>query len=134
MAQPRRRRRHHPRALAIEIAFVEGLLARDPTYPEALEVLGDLYCDDGRYADGVRIDEQLKSLRPVDPLVRYNLACSLTLNQEFDRAAAELTQALELGYRDVQQLAKDPDLEELRSHPAFRKVNAKLRALRGGEA
>jgi tetratricopeptide (TPR) repeat protein len=130
MGQPRRRSRPRERDLDIEIGFVEALLRRDPGFVEGLEVLGDLYSERGRHADAVSIDERLVQLRPEDPNVRYNLACSLSLHQEFDRAAAELGTALELGYRDVGQLTRDPDLADLRAHPAFRKVRAKLRALK----
>ncbi len=130
MGQPRRSSRQQERDLDIEIGFIAAVLRRDPSFVEALEVLGDLYCERGCFADGVQMDERLKQLRPTDPDVRYNLACSLTLNQEFDRAATELSEALELGYRDVQQLAKDPDLAGLRAHPAYRRIRAKLRSLK----
>ena len=77
-----------------------------------------------------RVDESLAHSKPSDPNVRYNLACSLAMNQEFERAASELASAIELGYSDVGQLSEDPDLADLRAHPAYRKVRAKLRALK----
>ncbi len=62
------------RDLDIEIAFIEGVIRRDPRYVEALQILGDDYTRRGRLIEGLKIDEQLAKLRPDEPLVHYNLA------------------------------------------------------------
>jgi predicted Zn-dependent protease len=136
MPQEKRRtlNRRQNRELDVEIGFLEGLARRDPTYTDALELLGDGYARCGRAADALKVDEQLLALRPEDPKVRYNLACTLALNGEFDRAVVELESALELGFRDFQWLAKDPELAALRKLPGFRRIRAKLRALKGSGA
>ena len=134
MARPpvRRLSRARARDLDIEISFYEGITQDGLVYPEALELLGDAYDERGRFTDSLRIDQQLRELNPTDPLVRYNLACSLTRTGMFEQAATELEQALDLGYQDVQQLNADPDLEDLRLHPAYRRVREKLSHLRRG--
>src|SRR5580692_9731228 len=86
--------------LDIRIGFMEGIVRRDPAYVEALQVLGDDYTRRGQYLAGLKVDEQLSHLRPGDPLVRYNLACSYALTGNFNQAAAALEHALDLGYRD----------------------------------
>ena len=118
------------RDLDIEIGFIEGVVKRDPTYIDALQVLGDNYTRRGRFPDGLKIDENLAKLRPTDPLVHYNLACSYSLTMRLDLAALALERALALGYRDFKWLAEDPDLENLRQDPAYRKIRAKLKTLR----
>ena len=132
MARPSRRRLSRARArdLDIEISFYEGITRDGAPYPEALELLGDAYDERGRFADSLHVDRQLRELNPADPLVRYNLACSLSRTGQFEQAATELEQALDLGYQDVQQLNADPDLEDLRHHPAYRRVREKLNHLR----
>ena len=132
MARPPTRRLSRARAqeLDIEISFYEGLTKDGTVFPEALELLGDASDERGRFGDSLRVDHQLRELNPTDPLVRYNLACSLTRTGEFEQAATELEQALELGYPDAQKLQADPDLEDLRSHPAYRRVREKLRHLK----
>ncbi len=60
----------------------------------------------------------------------YNLACSCSLTDEFDRAFRALDQAIELGYRDFKWLAKDPDLKKLRAQPAFLGLKEKIRQLK----
>jgi hypothetical protein len=76
------------------------------------------------------VDEQLSHLRPDDPLVQYNLACSYSLTGNFNQAAAALGRALDLGFTDLKWLAKDPDLAALRDHPLYKNIRAKLRKIR----
>jgi tetratricopeptide (TPR) repeat protein len=129
-AGEKRLSRRERRNLDIEIGFLEGLVRRDPDYVEALQVLGDDYSDRGRIADSLRVDHRLRELRPDDANVRFNFACSLAIAGKLDDACAELDHALDLGYRDFHWLNKDPDLAELRRHPAFRKLRAKIRKLK----
>ena len=117
------------RELDVKIAFLEGIVRRDPRYVEALQILGDHYTQRGNFAHSLKVDEQLSRLEPHNPLVFYNLACSYSLNSDFDLAAAALEKALSLGYRDFKWLAKDPDLRQLRKHPVFRTIQAKLRKM-----
>ncbi len=125
----RKLNRQEQRDLDIEISFLEGVVKRDPQYVEALQTLGDDYTRRGRYRDGLRIDEQLALLRPDDSLVLYNLACSYSLTDQVGAALAALEKSLNLGYRDFKWLAEDPDLQNVRRHPLFRKIRAKLRTL-----
>src|SRR5258708_16931975 len=95
------------------ISFLEGLIRRDPGYTEALQLLGDDYTRRGKFQDGLKVDERLAGLCPDDPLVYYNLACSYSLTNSFERAVAALDRAITLGYRDFNWLARDPDLQAL---------------------
>ena len=122
--------RQEKRDLDIEIGFLEGLVLRDPAYVDALQLLGDGYTKRGKYLAGLRIDQKLAELRPSDPLVFYNLACSLCLTEKYDEAAEALEEAINLGYRDFKWLAEDPDLQDLRKRPVYRRIRAKLRQMR----
>jgi len=95
-----------------------------------LQLLGDHYTQRGRFQDGLKVDERLARLEPRNALVFYNLACSYSLTDQFDRAAFALEQALNLGYRDFQWLAKDPDLRKLRQQPLYRDIQAKIRRMK----
>ena len=118
------------REVDVKISFLEGLVRRDSQYVEALQILGDLYTQRGKYDHSLEVDLQLSRLRPGDPLAFYNLACSHTLNGELDRAATALDKALTLGYRDFNWLARDPDLQLLRQHPLYRAIESKIRKLK----
>jgi len=121
--------RQELRDLDQEILFLEGLIRREANYVEALQILGDDYTRRGRYAEGLGIDVRLSKLRPTDSLVHYNLACSYSLMEQLDRAIATLEAALDLGYSDFKWLAQDPDLENVREHAAYKKIQAKVRQI-----
>jgi tetratricopeptide (TPR) repeat protein len=120
------------RELDTKIEFIEGLVRRDPNYVDALQILGDHYTQRGRISEGLKVDERLARLEPGNPMVFYNLACSYSLAGEMDQAVGALEKALELGYRDFNWLAKDPDLKPLRAHAAFADLKAKIRQLKAG--
>ena len=121
--------RAEQRELDTKIEFIEGLVRRDPQYVDALQILGDHYTQRGRFTDGLQIDEKLAQLEPENPVVFYNLACSYSLTQEFDRAVTALHRAIELGYRDFTWLAKDADLKNLREQPVYEEIKAVIRQL-----
>ena len=47
--------RKEKRDLDIEIVFLEGVVERDHSYIDALQILGDDYTRRGRYPDGLKI-------------------------------------------------------------------------------
>ena len=122
--------RKEVRELDVKITFMEGIVKRDPRFIEALQILGDHYTQRGQFADSLQVDKRLSRLEPRNPLVFYNLACSYSLNSEFDLAAAALDKAISLGYTDFKWLARDPDLRRLRQHPLFRDIEDKIRKMK----
>lgn len=118
------------RDLDLEISFMEGIVRRDPTYVDALQILGDDYTRRGRHSEGLKIDESLARLRPDDALIHYNLACSYSLTKKCELAARQLETAIDLGYRDFKWMAKDPDLEHLRKHEEYERVKTKVRQIK----
>ena len=119
--------RAEQRELDTKIEFIEGLVRRDPQYVDALQILGDHYTQRGRIAEGLHVDEKLAQLEPENPVVFYNLACSCSLTDQFERAAESLEKAIELGYRDFNWLAKDPDLAKFRKHELYKPVAEMIR-------
>ena len=115
------------RDLDLEITFMEGLVQRDPGHLDALQILGDDYTRRGRYEDGLRIDQRLALLHPSDALIHYNLACSYSLTNQIGLAVAALETAINLGYHDFAWMIKDPDLKNIRAHPDFKRIRAKVR-------
>jgi tetratricopeptide (TPR) repeat protein len=117
------------RDLDVEIGFIEGVVRRAPDYVEALQVLGDDYTQRGRYDDGLRIDEQLARLRPDDPMVHYNLACSCGLAGQMEAAVTALHRAIDVGYRDFKWLRRDPDLRQVRKHRLYRQIRERIQQI-----
>ena len=130
-SNPRKKtNRASQRDLDTKINFLAGIVRRDPDYVDALQLLGDHYTQRGLFLEGLKVDERLAQLEPTSSLVFYNLACSYSLTEQFDRAVQALDRALDLGYRDFTWLARDPDLKKLRKHPAFEDLKAKIRTLK----
>jgi tetratricopeptide (TPR) repeat protein len=128
---PRKRlTRQELRDLDLEIKFLEGIARRDPGYVDALKILGDNYTRRGRHEEGLRIDERLAQLCPEDAIVYYNLACSYSLTHQLELAIESLETAIDLGYRNLDHMAQDPDLKNLRKHAGYRKIRAKMRRMK----
>ncbi len=129
-ARSKKLSRKEVRDLDVKITFLEGIVRRDPKYVEALQILGDHYTQRGQYEQSLKIDQQLSTLEPKNPLVYYNLACSYSLNGDYSLAAVALEKALALGYRDFKWLARDPDLRSLRKHPLYEAIRDKIRKMK----
>ena len=100
----------------------EAALNADPLNLRALFILGDDYTRSGEHERGLRMDLRLVTLRPRDPVVRYNLACSYSLIGLTELALLVLEQAVELGFDNVEHMLKDPDLENIRTDARFRRL------------
>ncbi len=105
-----------------EIELLEVALADNPIDFEILVRLGELYSRVGRYQDGLAIDLRLVALAPLDPIVHYNLACSLSLTGQVDEAMREILTAIRHGYNELDHLLTDPDLAGVRRHASFPEI------------
>jgi tetratricopeptide (TPR) repeat protein len=113
---------------SFEVAFYERILERQTSDVRLLKLLGELYARQGRYDQALRIDQRLVLLLPHDSLVRYNLACSLAMQDSVGAALEALASALELGYNEFSHLEVDPDLNRLRALPEFQSLLQKFGA------
>jgi len=107
--------------MEFEIQFYEQILEKAPDFLEALIVIGDLYTKAGRYEEGLEIDKRLARLRPNDPNVLYNFACSYSLLGQVEKAFKIIQRALTLGYENLDLLQTDDDLKNLRMDAGFQK-------------
>lgn len=117
--------------LDFEIKFIESVVQNRPHFVEALVALGDLYTKRGFYEKGLSIDEKLSHLRPLDPMVFYNLACSYSLLQDTRKALDAVKKAVDLGYRDFDYLQSDSDLDNLKADARFQEFFASVKQKSG---
>ena len=120
--------------LDFEIAFYEKLLRADPDFIDVLIPLGEAYTRRGDYDKGLDVDRRLIRLRPEDPLVWYNLACSYSLVNQLEPALETLRRAVTLGYRDLTHLQRDPDLVNVRRVKHYRQFLESLATLAAARA
>lgn len=105
--------------LDFQLVFYEGIVRENPDFAEVLIVLGEIYTKKGLYEKGLRVDKKLSKLRPDNPIVHYNLACSLSLLGDISGSFRALKHAIELGYDDFLFMRNDPDLSNLRCDERF---------------
>jgi len=105
--------------LNFQMSFYEELLVRRPGYVDALIALGEIYTRKGLYEKGLDVDRRLACLRPENPIVHYNLACSLSLLGYVVSSLEAIKRAVKLGYDDFQYMSRDPDLRNLRRDERF---------------
>ena len=91
----------------------------NPGYVPALNNLGVIYLHGKKYSDARSYFEKAIRLNPgyVDPY--YNLACLFTVNGDQEKALRYLRKAVSMHPQVKEWAGKDPDLENLRSLPAF---------------
>ena len=58
-------------------------------------------------------------MRPDDPAILYDVACSFAVVGDEQRALDGLERAITMGISIGDWLARDPDREQLRDHPRF---------------
>jgi tetratricopeptide (TPR) repeat protein len=109
------------------IWFLEGVLEKYPTYVECLMYLGNAYTVTGMHEKGLEADLKLERLRPKDPFVHYNLACSFSLMGMFSESLGSLEKAIDLGYDDLAHLVNDSDLDSLRDEDGYKVLIIKLK-------
>ncbi len=110
-----------------EIEFFEGILSQAPDFIEALVAIGDLYTGKGWYEKGLAVDQRLSGLRPDDPFILYNLACSYSLINDIPRSLSTIKSAIRMGYQHFEYLERDPDLTNLRQDERFKLFLSHLR-------
>jgi len=89
--------------------------------------LGNAYTATGMYEKGLKVDLKLARLRPEDPLVHYNLACSFSLLRRLNESLGSLEKAIDLGYDDLIHLVNDSDLDSLREDEVYKVLINKLK-------
>lgn len=116
------RRLREQSQLDFELEFLGRVLDRDPFYADALRVHANNLAAKGLYTRALQMDRRLVRLMPERAVPWYNLACSYSVLGITDPAFAALQRALELGYRHLDHLRRDPDLKSLRRDPRFARL------------
>ena len=110
-----------------ELRFYEGILKQCPDFIEVLIALGEIYTKIGLYEKGLAVDKKLAYLRPEDPVILYNLACSYSLLHRIDGAFRTIQLAVFWGYDNFAFMERDEDLHNLHQNPQFQEFLAKLK-------
>jgi len=66
-------------------------------------------------------------INPKSTVIHYNFVALYSLQGKIDQALDSLDKTLELGFNNYDALRKDPDLNNVRKHPEFRKICEKYK-------
>ena len=102
-------------------AFEAHLLAV-PEDARARSLLASYYAELGRTEDARRETGMSMTLRPNEPLILYNAACTYCLMNLKEEALDALGKAWRVGYRDSDWVWRDPDLALLQDEPEFARL------------
>ena len=121
-AETSTRRLKFAHQLNFELDFFGKILERDPLFVAALRVHGDNLARAGRHSQALVVDRRLVRLLPDRSIPWYNLGCTYAVLGMTEPAFAAIQRALELGYRHLDHLCRDPDLRPLRHDPRFARL------------
>ncbi len=97
--------------------------------PEQLESAGIEAMGEGDYEQAETIFRELVEIRPNSFVGHYNLGAALSMQGDGNGAVRSLSAAITLGFSDLQQLRRDPDLDTFRSMAFFDELVANWQAL-----
>ena len=97
-------------------------IQKDPLYAEAYSNRAATYMQLKKFNKAEEDLHRAKELSPDSPSVRYNYASLHSLKGNVDLALDEIDAALSKGFSDYDALRLDPDLNNVRKHPEFRKI------------
>jgi len=100
----------------------EAHLREVPEDARSRSLLAALYVEIGRLEDSKRESTMAMTLRPNDPVILYNAACTFCLMSQKGDALDALAKAWRSGYRDIDWVRGDPDLLSLHEEPEFEKL------------
>lgn len=116
--------------IAAEKGFVQSIL-RYPT-AKAYYELGNVWLEKKEYKQALQAYRMAENLdyEPFSKLM-YNIACTYSGLKDGEQAASYLEYAIESGYLNVDNIAKDPDLAYLREEYSWMYRSHMKRALNG---
>jgi len=103
------------------IQLFESALKTDPRMAKTHKNLAIAFYHIGYLADALHhFREALRYAPEEDPIVHYNIACILALQDNVAASLAALQKAIDTGYNNWEQMLSDPDLANARRSPHFK--------------
>ena len=97
-----------------------------PNDKRLISILAELYTRHGEIEKGLELDRKLVEIDESNATAHYNLACSLSLVENFEEAICALRKSISLGYCDFNWMLEDQDLQALRTTEYFTQLKRDL--------
>lgn len=105
-----------------DFEFFRDVLKRSDANSDVMRRQAELFARRGDSSEALQLDLKLVERFPTDHVVRYNLACSLSMTGQIQQAISVLSQAIDLGYDDFAHIEADSDLDALRDESSFQEL------------
>ena len=93
-----------------------------PEDARARVLLAGCYAIQGRSEEATREANMAMVLRPDDPMIMYNVACTFCGMNNVRDALSAIKKAWDCGFRDATWTRQDPDLALLHGEPEFEQL------------
>ena len=113
-------------ALDFEFNFYVSLYKKLPNDKRLISILAELYTRHGEIEKGLELDRKLVEIDESNATAHYNLACSLSLVENFEEAICALRKSISLGYCDFNWMFEDQDLQAFRTTEYFTQLKRDL--------
>ena len=113
-------------ALDFGFNFYVSLYKKLPNDKRLISILAELYTRHGEIEKGLELDRKLVEIDESNATAHYNLACSLSLVENFEEAICALRKSISLGYCDFNWMLEDQDLQALRTTEYFTQLKRDL--------
>ncbi len=108
------------------VALADDHLKVRPEDTRALYLGGNGLVQLGEREKGLRWTRRALARDPEEPMLKYNVACNLSMAGELDEALDVLEQAASNGIIQREWYENDTDLDPVREHPRFQAILASL--------
>ncbi|MDR3580386.1 MAG: tetratricopeptide repeat protein [Oryzomonas sp.] len=99
-------------------------LSIEPGSSQALVSLGNICLETGRVAEARALYQKSYENGGNSPDLQYNMACVEALSKDYEKSLQHLEEALKLGYRNLEAITRNPELDALRRLPSFNRLIA----------
>ena len=113
-------------ALDFEFNFYVSLYEKLPNDIRLISILAEAYTRHGEIEKGLELDRKLVKIDQTNATAHYNLACSLSLVENFEEAISALRKSISLGYCDFNWMLEDQDLHAMRTTEYFTQLKRDL--------
>jgi tetratricopeptide (TPR) repeat protein len=97
-------------------------IEKHPSYDVAYSNRSVAYMQQRKFNKALDDLKKAEEINPKNPTVQYNFVALYSLQNQLDRSLDSLDRALELGFNNYDAFRTDPDLNNVRKHPEFRKI------------
>ncbi len=111
-------------------ALLEAGVQADRLNPFTVAVrihLGNSYLDRGELEKALDQYQRALAIEPNNSIAHYNVACTYSRMRRIKEALDALERAVECGYRDVEWMEKDSDLDNIRDAERYKALVRRLR-------